>query len=237
MQVICLPLLSNAMKYETERVGKIPFEINRRELYIYAGYRGTATPDEAVEKLIDECILEVKNTAEIRGLIKWCPVIREKDVSGQSSDERFSIGDFKIESKALGKNLKGCEDALLVGATLSPTIDVLLHRYSRLQITKSVLMQATAAAYIEAYLDEIQRMIKKRLAPEGHSLRPRFSPGFADFTTEYQKPFLDALDAGRTLGITLANNSNMMVPSKSVTAVMGICKAGTEAVGAYENVT
>lgn len=225
------------MKYETERVGKIPFQINRRELYIYSGYRGKATPDASVEKLIDECLAEVEETAETRGLIKWCHITRETDTEGQLRDDKFFIGDFHVESQALGKNLRGCEDALLVGATLSPSIDVLLHRYSRLQITKSVLMQATAAAYIEAYLDEIQRRVKKRLSPEGLSLRPRFSPGFADFTTDYQEPFLKALDAGRTLGITLANNSNMMVPSKSVTAVMGICEAGTEAVGAYENVT
>ena len=225
------------MKYETQRLGKIPFEINRRELYIYAGYRGTATPDEAVLSLIEECIQEVEEASEIRGILKWCQIVHEKDDNGNEMDDVFSIGDFHVKSQALGKNLKGCRDAILVGATLSPSIYLLLHRYSRLQITKSVLMQATAAAYIEAYLDEIQRMVKKELAPEGLSLRPRFSPGFADFTTEYQAPFLEALDAGRTLGITLAHNSNMMVPSKSVTAVMGICEAGTEAVGAYENVT
>ncbi|MCR4674977.1 MAG: Vitamin B12 dependent methionine synthase activation subunit [Lachnospiraceae bacterium] len=224
------------MTYETERLGKIPFEINRRELYIYAGYRGNATPDEGVLALIDECIEEVKAASEIRGILKWCKITRTLDEQGLPRDDQFSIGDFFVESIALGKNLRGCEDAILVGATLSPSIDLLLHRYAKLQITKSVLMQATAAAYIEAYLDEIQRMVKIRLSPEGLSLRPRFSPGFADFTTEYQKPFLDAIDAGRNLGITLANDSNMMVPSKSVTAVMGICKAGTEAVGAYENI-
>lgn len=224
------------MEYKVERLGDIPFNINPRELYIYAGYRGKATPDEAVQALIDECLSEVKESAEIRAVLKWCPIQRKKRSDGTEDDKKFSIGDFYIESEALGRNLRGCKDAILVGATLSPSIDLLLHRYSKLQITKSVLMQATAAAYIEGYLDEIQRVVKSRLDPEGLSLRPRFSPGFADFTTDYQKPFLEAIDAGRNLGITLANNSNMMVPSKSVTAIMGICEKGTEAVGAYENI-
>jgi hypothetical protein len=103
-------------------------------------------------------------------------------------------------------------------------VDLLLHRYAKLQVAKSLLMQATAAAYIEAYLDEIQRVIEKRIEPEGLTLRPRFSPGFADVGTEYEPAFLRAINAEKQLGITLAKDSNMMVPSKSVTAVMGICK-------------
>jgi hypothetical protein len=212
------------MEYKTEKLGKIPFEINRKELYIYSGYDAKTTPTDEVLALMEECLLEVKEASELRGILKWCPVKHRKDDAGQELLGEFSIGDFDIKSEALGKNLSGCKDAILVGATLSPSVDLLLHRYSRLQVAKSMVMQATAAAYIEAYLDEIQRVIKKRIEPEGFTLRPRFSPGFADFTTDYQEAFLRAINAEKNLGITLANNSNMMVPSKSVTAVMGICK-------------
>ena len=212
------------MEYRTEKLGSIPFEINRKELYIYAGYDAKTTPSEEVLSLIDECIAEVKEAAQLRAILKWCPIVRKKDDAGKELKVEFSIGDFAIKSEALGKNLVKCKDAILVGATLSPSVDLLLHRYAKLQVAKSLLMQATAAAYIEAYLDEIQRVIKKRLEPERLTLRPRFSPGFADFGTEYQPAFLNAINAEKQLGITLAQDSNMMVPSKSVTAVMGICK-------------
>ena len=212
------------MEHKTEKLGEIPFEINRKELYIYAGYDAKTTPSDEVLSLIDECIAEVKAVAQLRAILKWCPIPREKDEAGEKLLGEFSIGDFAIKSEALGKNLSGCKDAILVGATLSPSVDLLLHRYAKLQVAKSLLMQATAGAHIEAYLDEIQRGIKKRIEPEGLTLRPRFSPGFADFGTEYQPAFLRAINAEKQLGITLAKDSNMMVPSKSVTAVMGICK-------------
>lgn len=212
------------MEYKTEKLGEIPFKINPKELYIYSGYDAKTTPSAEVLSLIDECVAEVKDAAELRAILKWCPITHKKDESGKEILGEFSIGDFEIKSDALGKNLSGCKDAILVGATLSPSVDLLLHRYAKLQVAKSLLMQATAAAYIEAYLDEIQRVIKKRIEPEGLTLRPRFSPGFADFTTDYQPAFLRAINAEKNLGITLANNSNMMVPSKSVTAVIGITK-------------
>ena len=211
------------MEYKMEKLGRIPFEINPKELYIYSGYDAKTTPGAEVLALIDECIAEVKEVAELRAILKWCPITRRKDVGGNELVDEFSIGDFAIKSEALGKNLAGCKDGILVGATLSPSVDLLLRRYAKLQVAKSLLMQATAAAYIEAYLDEIQRVVKKRLEPDGLTLCPRFSPGFADFGTEYQPAFLRAIDAEKQLGITLAKGSNMMVPSKSVTAVVGIC--------------
>ena len=211
------------MEYKTERIGAIPFEINPKEMYIYSGYDAKTTPDDAVLSLMEECLSEVKKTADLRAVLKWCPIRHKNDASGKELLDEFFIGDFEIKSEALGKNLYGCRDAVLVGATLSSSVDLLLHRYSKLKVTRSFLLQAAAAAYIEGYLDEIQRRIKEKLLQKNQTLRPRFSPGFADFNTDYQGAFLQAIDAEKLLGITLAKDSAMMVPSKSVTAVMGIC--------------
>ncbi len=203
------------MQYGLRRIGKIPFDINRRELYIYSGYRGKNVPDEPVEKLIDECLAELDEQADPKAVLRTEAIVRR-------SPGDFSIGDFAVKSEALGKNLFGCHAAILLGATLSTSIDLLLHRYSKLAITKSVIMQASAAAYIEAYLDAIMDQLREELKPEGLSLCPRFSPGFGDFGTEYQPAFLEAVDAKRYLGISLSGESQMLVPTKSVTAVIGI---------------
>ena len=204
------------ISYGIRRIGKIPFEINRRELYIYSGYRNIRdVPDAAVDQLIDACLEELRTTAEPKA------VLRTEEIH-RTSEAEFSIGDFSVSSEALGKNLRGCRDAILAGATLSTSVDLLLHRYSKLAITKSVLMQASAAAYIEAYLDEIMVLLRKELAPDGLDLCPRFSPGFADFGTAYQAAFLESINAKRYLGISLLGDSDMLVPTKSVTAVIGI---------------
>ena len=49
---------------------------------------------------------------------------------------------------------------------------------------------------------------------------PRFSPGYGDFPLECQGMLLEALEAGKRIGIKLTD-SLLMMPSKSVSAVMG----------------
>ena len=49
----------------------------------------------------------------------------------------------------------------------------------------------------------------------------RFSPGYGDYPIEMQKEYLRILDAPRKIGLT-TGDSCLLVPSKSVTAVLGI---------------
>ena len=50
---------------------------------------------------------------------------------------------------------------------------------------------------------------------------PRFSPGYGDFPLEAQKDIFRTLDCSRKIGLTL-NESLLMSPSKSVTAIVGL---------------
>ena len=52
-------------------------------------------------------------------------------------------------------------------------------------------------------------------------MTPRFSPGYGDLPIELQRDFLTLLDASRKIGLT-ATESSMLVPSKSITALIGI---------------
>ena len=49
----------------------------------------------------------------------------------------------------------------------------------------------------------------------------RFSPGYGDYPIELQKSFLHILDAPRKIGLT-ANDSFLLTPVKSVTAIIGL---------------
>ena len=55
---------------------------------------------------------------------------------------------------------------------------------------------------------------------EGWHLRPRFSPGYGDFPLSCQRELLTLLRAPETIGLT-AGESMLLLPTKSVTAVMG----------------
>ena len=84
-------------------------------------------------------------------------------------------------------------------------------------------MQAAAAAMVEAYCNELNVGWKKEYLGRGLYLRPRFSPGYGDFPLSVQKGILDGLEAGKRIGITLTEGF-LMMPSKSVTAVIGVSK-------------
>ncbi len=57
--------------------------------------------------------------------------------------------------------MKDCEQVILFAATLGTEADSLIRRYSKLQMSKAVTMQAAATAMIESYCDEINTELKE----------------------------------------------------------------------------
>ena len=56
---------------------------------------------------------------------------------------------------------------------------------------------------------------------ENKSIRPRFSAGYGDLDVSFQKEIFGVLDCHKKIGLTL-NDSMLMSPTKSVTAIVGI---------------
>ncbi len=186
---------------------------DRREVLRYLGYGGHAA-DEAVTVLIAECENELSEAATPRFVSQMLLLRR-------LMDGRLECGFFRTDSKKLSKTLGGCGQVLVMAATLGAGVDRLLARYGRLSLTKAVVMQATAAALMEAYCNELCTGWREEYERKGLYLRPRFSPGYGDFPLSCQEGLLNGLQAGKRIGITLTEGS-LMMPSKSVTAVIGI---------------
>ena len=188
-------------------------EISRREVRRYLGY-GKNEGDETVNALIETCIEELAGAAACRHISRAYPL-------AQLSDGALDLGVLTVQSKSLSRNLKDCSQVILFAATLGAGVDLLLHKYTRLQISKAVVMQAAAAAMIEEYCDVENRRIKEEYEAKGLSLRPRFSPGYGDFPLESQRQITQALETPKRIGVVLTD-SLLMAPSKSVTAVIGV---------------
>ena len=88
-------------------------------------------------------------------------------------------------------------------------------------MAKAVVGQACAAAELEEYCDHCQRQIAREAERQGRYLRPRFSPGYGDFSIHCQDTLMRMLDCAKTIGLTLTAGG-MMTPTKSVTAVIGM---------------
>lgn len=187
---------------------------NEREILRYLGHRGQEVPEE-IRRLMGECEKELERSAAPKSIWREYPLVIRENV--------LDMGVLRTKSRSLERNLKDCERVLLFAATLGSGVDVLLQRYSRLQMSKAVVMQAAAAAMLENYCDQQNESLKQEYARQGWYLRPRFSPGYGDFPLENQKPLAAALELNKRIGITLTD-SLLMAPSKSVTAVIGVSK-------------
>lgn len=171
--------------------------VDRREILRYAGVRGNA-PE--IEVLLEECISEAASALTYRVCYAEFPIT----FGGSDID----LGFAKTTSKALRSRLEGCREILLFAATVGIGIDRFIARYAVLSPTKSLLFQAIGAERVEALCDAFSPL-------------PRFSPGYGDLPLELQRDIFAALDCPRKLGLTL-NESMLMSPSKSVTAIIGV---------------
>ena len=190
-------------------------ETDRKEALRYLGY-GKQPADEAVSRLLEECIGELEKAAVPRFLMREFPLKMQ-------APDGLDFGGYKTKSLNLSKNLAGCEKALFMAATLGAGADRLLTKYGKLHVAKAAVMQAAAAAMTEAYCNELNGRWREEYKKDGWILRPRFSPGYGDFSLSFQKEILGALEAEKRIGITLTDGF-LMMPSKSVTAVIGISK-------------
>lgn len=187
-------------------------DFNKKDILRYAGVRGDAAELYA---LLQECLDEVES--------KLVYHICYREFAVTHYDSYLDLGFIKTESVGLKKNLYGCESIILFAATVGMEIDRQIARYATVSPTKSLLFQAIGAERIESLCDAFCREIAEEKAKIGFQTRPRFSAGYGDLPLETQKEIFAVLDCPRKIGLTL-NQSLLMSPSKSVTAIIGVGK-------------
>ena len=188
-------------------------DINRREVLRYLGYKNQEA-DENVSRIVEDCLELLWKNVSPKYRVREFPLTL-------GADNRIDGEVFQTKSRNLSVNLKDCEKILVFAATLGVGADYLIQKYNRLEMSRAVILHAASAAMIEEYCDQVCEGLKKEYEEKGMYLRPRFSPGYGDFSLSCQSAVLDALDAGKHLGIKLTD-SFLMMPSKSVTAVIGV---------------
>lgn len=123
------------------------------------------------------------------------------------------------DSETLKKHLAGCHAAYLVCTTIGAEFDTLQRRTAATSPADAFVLQAIGAAAIEEWTDEAERDIRQ--LKEGETLVSRYSPGYGDWPLEAQRRLFELLDAPRKVGVSLTD-SLLMVPSKSVSAIIGV---------------
>ncbi len=185
--------------------------IDPRELKIDVSElsRRLMTPEPLNLDMVVSCMEKITKTARPRYCYAKTSVL---------SNDLFDITmDFcKINSKSLFNWLKGCDEAVVMAVTLGMELDLLINSVSALSGAQAFITDGIASAMAETAAEYTHNLIRTKC-----NTVSRFSPGYGDFTLDYQRPILDFLNADKLLGIKLGDNL-IMTPRKTITAVCGV---------------
>ena len=160
---------------------------------------------------LEECLEAARGAARCRAV--WCryPLVWD--------GEWLDLGFARTDSRDLKKHLEGCGEILLFACTAGAEMDRRIGRAKLGSPAKGLLMHAIGAQQVEGGCDRLCRRLAEQFPDRKLTLR--FSPGYGDLPLDMQRQVMEALDCGRTVGITLTD-SLLMTPSKSVTAIIGM---------------
>lgn len=181
------------------------------------GYRANRPPDAQTLALLQETQAQLEAVLAPKSIYKEVTLHR-------ISESETEVGGIVFQSRKLQTHLRDADRILLFAATLGTGADRLVRRFAAADETaKAAAAQALGAAAIEGYCDEICAQIAEKEAKSGYYLRPRFSPGYGDLPLEAQRDFFRLFDITKRIGVTLTAQC-MMLPTKSVTAFIGLAK-------------
>ena len=188
-------------------LGEIPFD--EKEILRYAMLPSFAPAPE--ELPLKECLEAAKGAAQCRAV--WCRYPLKAD------GEWLDLGFARTNSRDLRRHLEGCGEIVLFACTAGTEMDRCIARAKLQSAAKGLLMHAVGAQQVEGGCDRFCLRLAEQYPDR--QLTERYSPGYGDLPLEMQRDVMEALDCGRTVGITLTD-SLLMTPSKSVTAIIGM---------------
>ncbi|MCC8080689.1 MAG: methionine synthase [Lachnospiraceae bacterium] len=203
-------------------------DLNYNEVLMYLGHRGQDVTPE-VQRQIQNDMEEVKRNVVPRLVYSRLPV-RNGGISG-----------FPMKGNDIREVLLPCCEAVLLAVTAGAQIEQVLMRHEVTNMADAVIMDACASVAVENICDDFEADLREQLKHENLYLTSRFSPGYGDFPIDTQIKLCEILNTSRRIGLTVTDRY-LMVPRKSVTAVMGISvepqelrKRGCETCGMFLN--
>ena len=128
---------------------------------------------------------------------------------------------LELRGHNIANLLRACERCVLFCATIGLEVDKLIRHWQHKDMAFAAMFDACASAAVENLCGHLERELCEKYSAYGLSLTKRFSPGFGDFPLSIQRDFCTVLDTARRIGV-FVNESFMMTPQKSVTAIIGL---------------
>lgn len=185
--------------------------ISKSEAARYMGVRGV--PDEQTQRLLDEAERLVREGIAPKYVYREAAVAFGEDgvhIEGMSAP---------LTGNDIKKHLTGCTRAVILAATMTADADKLIRQAGVRGMAEALAADCICSAAVEQVCDRAEKEI---FAGRDNEFRTwRFSPGYGDLPLSLQRDVLLYLNAARRIGLTVTENC-LMLPSKSVTAIIGV---------------
>lgn len=191
-------------------------KIDKSELLRYLGYKGQEY-SEKIEGNIDTAIALCLEKITPRSVIKKYSLIKDPlSLKGAN---------MILQGKDIAKHLEDCNEVYLLGATVGFEIEKAVGRLMNENPLLGVIVDSASICAIESYCDDLCEQLQKQNTKQ---LTWRFSCGYGDFPLSQQKDFVSLLEMQKRIGVFINEDSFMMTPQKSVTAIVGIKESNRE---------
>ena len=191
--------------------------IDASETRRYAGLSKAANFDE---RSIVEACEEAGLLIEVRGIWKMYDYDSARSMI-------MSEPPVAIVGRSIEKHLSKCERVVCMAVTVGEAIErEVTSKFGGKEYVKAMLLDAAATTAVEQAADQMEQAIRREVEREGFSMRSRYSPGYGDWGLDQQKE-LFRLTGASEIGMRLST-ALMLMPRKSVTAIIGLTRATVE---------
>jgi len=190
--------------------------IPEKQIFARLGYKHNKTQiDETTTKQIKEIIEEALVLIEPQGAYIYTK-IKEQNKNAITLDCGLTI-----QSKQITKLLHYSQYAVLLAATIGPILGEQVKNYiSHKNLTQGTILDAIGSELADEVANQINTIVKKEAFLKKQETTFRYSPGYGDWGLEDQHKISSILDT-QNIGLRV-NNSHILVPEKSVTAIFGL---------------
>ena len=170
--------------------------------------------DSSVEAELNKAAALIESTVTPRVIIKICDIDKNDGISLKGTN-------LKLEGKSIAALLHDCEICAIFCATVGNDVEQLIRKWQLKDLAFASMLDACASSAVESLCNSVEKDMSEECRAQGLYLTDRFSPGYGDLPLSIQPIFCAVLDTPRKIGVNV-NENCLMIPQKSVTAIMGI---------------
>ncbi len=177
-------------------------------------YSGLTKCTEFPQSLLDQACIEAQIVSKPKAI--W--EIYDYD---PISSTILSPKPLHLPPTVISKHLANSQKVVVIAVTIGTKLEEMVSEYfTKNEYTLGLLLDAAGTTAVEIAADQACELIKQQANKEGYSPLFRFSPGYGQWDITVQPQILSLAHA-EDINIT-ATSSCMLLPRKSITAVIGL---------------